>query len=204
MNNGIITKEKKYKKKIHKFNPKTLLYTKEYSNMTSEFTCGEEPFDSYLNEEALEDRLNGGGVTYIVIDQDENRLIAYYTISTSTVHFVDNYDFEYEDIPDDEKRKHYSPISAIIINMFAVNNIYQDCIYEGEVVSAKVLESIIGKIYTMSTDIIGAKMIILCSVPDAVDFYKKSNFEELPSIYTLFDHIDLDGNKPMFLTLHES
>ena len=54
----------------------------------------------------------------------------------------------------------------------------------------------------MSTSIIGAKMIILCSVPDAVDFYKRNNFKELPPELTLFDHIDLSGNKAMYLTLH--
>lgn len=206
-------------KEILNFNPKKLLYS-EYNDIVSKFSCGEDVFDTYLNKEALDDRLNGRGVTYIVIDQatkssnkkdeDKNplqsecKLVAYYTISTSTVHFIDAYDFEDADIPEPEKRKHYSPISAVIINMFAVNNEYQDCIYEEELVSSLVLQSLISDIYDITTNIIGAKMIILCSVPDAVDFYKRNNFKEFPKEYTIFDYIDLADNKAMYLTLHDS
>ena len=203
------------KKVIQNFAPKKLLYS-EYNDIVSKFNCGDIAFDTYLNKEALEDRLNGRGVIYIVIDQaikssnnenslqNEDKLVAYYTISTSTVHFIDTYDFEDDAIPEPEKRKHYSPISAIIINMFAVNNEYQDCIYKEELVSSIVLQSIISDIYDMTTTIIGAKMIILCSVPDAVDFYKRNSFEEFPKEYTIFDHIQLSDNKALYLTLHNS
>lgn len=193
---------KEEKKTIHRFNPKIVLYSSEYNKLTTGFKCGKPIFDEYLCEQALEEMSSGDGVTYIILDEDENVLIAYYTISTSTVHFVDMYDYEDEEIPEEKKRKHYSPISSVIINMFAVNSKYQDCIYEGEIVSDLIIQAIIGRIYNMSTSIIGAKMIILCSVPDAVDFYKRNNFKELPPELTLFDHIDLSGNKAMYLTLH--
>lgn len=200
MNNTTLKKEKTY---IDSFNPETLLYTDEFQNMASKFKCGESIFDYYLLKEALRNRLSGDGVTYIVREKDKQELIAYYTLSTSTVHFIDTYTYEDDDVPTDEKRKYYSPIGAVIINMFAVNNDYQDCIYNGEVVSAKVLQSIIAHIYKMSIETIGAKMIILCSVPTAVEFYKKNNFKELLCNYTLFDHIDLRDNKAMYLPMHE-
>ena len=54
-----------------------------------------------------------------------NQLIAYYTISASTVHFADRYDFEDDDIPEDEKRERYKAYKYIQYKMFTVNKEYQ-------------------------------------------------------------------------------
>lgn len=89
-----------------------------------------------------------------------------------------------------------------MINMFAVNKKYQDCYFKDKLISSLVLKYIIGTLYEMSINIIGAKMIILCSVSNAVKFYEKNNFKKIDECYSMFDKVDAMDNIPMYLTLH--
>lgn len=188
---------------IKEFSPEIEVYNSDY--VYNKFDSGEYAFNEYINKSAKDDKLRGDGVTYIIHEKidNESKLIAYYTISASTVHFADRYDFEDDDIPEDEKRERYSPISAFSINMFAVNKEYQDCIYEGYLISDLILKEVILNLYKMSVNVIGAKIIILCSVTDAIDFYKRNGFKELSEDYTLFDKPNLIDNKPMYLVMHK-
>ena len=194
-------KKNKKLKTIDKFNPSVKIFNEEDFYLSKNFNSGKFQFNDYICNDAIEDRKTGNGVTYIVIDKindEEERLVAYYTLSTSSVHFVDRYDFEDDDIPDNEKREHYTPINAVMINMFAVNNEYQDTLYQEYLISDLILD-----IYELTTNIIGAKQIILCSVKDAVNFYKRNEFEEFSDELTLFDK-DSEDLIPMCLTLHKS
>ena len=88
--------------------------------------------------------ISGDGVTYLIINEVSKReIVAYYTISSSSIHTIDRYDFEDEDVPQDEKREHFSPISAFLIKMFAVNEKYQDTYYNDELVASLILKNMI-------------------------------------------------------------
>lgn len=192
------------KKTIENFNPVIEALSEENRKLISDFFVGEKAFDDFIKKEAISDMVSGDGVTYLIVNEANKReIVAYYTISSSSIHSIDRYDFEDEDIPKDEKREHFSPISAFLIKMFAVNEKYQDTYYNDELVASLILKNIIFDLYDMSTSVVGAKRIILCAVEKAKKFYKLNNFEEFDGKYTLFDKIDAQDNYPMYLALHK-
>ena len=192
------------KKTIENFNPVIEALSEENRKLISDFFVGEKAFDDFIKKEAISDMVSGDGVTYLIVNEANKReVVAYYTISTSSIHSIDRYDFEDEDVPKDEKREHFSPISAFLIKMFAVNEKYQDTYYNDELVASLILKNIIFDLYDMSTSVVGAKRIILCAVEKAKKFYKLNNFEEFDGKYTLFDKIDAQDNYPMYLALHK-
>lgn len=192
------------KKTIENFNPVIEALSEENRKLISDFFVGEKAFDDFIKKEAISDMVSGDGVTYLIVNEANKReIVAYYTISSSSIHSIDRYDFEDEDVPKDEKREHFSPISAFLIKMFAVNEKYQDTYYNDELVASLILKNIIFDLYDMSTSVVGAKRIILCAVEKAKKFYKLNNFEEFDGKYTLFDKIDAQDNYPMYLSLHK-
>lgn len=202
-------KEVCQKKQIEIFKPVIETLSQENESLIYNFKVGEKAFDDYIRECAIDDMRIGDGVTYLVINEIElspteikRELVAYYTIASSTIHNVDRFDFEDDEIPENEKREHFSPISSFMIKMFAVNEEYQDTFFEGELVASLILKNIIFDLYTMSISVIGAKSIILCAVKKAKRFYSLNNFIELDKTYTLFDKIDAQDNYPMYLALH--
>lgn len=192
------------KKTIENFNPVIEALSEENRKLISDFFVGEKAFDDFIKKEAISDMVSGDGVTYLIVNEANKReIVAYYTISSSSIHSIDRYDFEDEDVPKDEKREHFSPISAFLIKMFAVNEKYQDTYYNDELVASLILKNIIFDLYDMSTSVVGVKRIILCAVEKAKKFYKLNNFEEFDGKYTLFDKIDAQDNYPMYLALHK-
>ena len=191
------------RKTIQNFKPVIETLSEENIGLISNFFIGEKAFDDFIKKEAINDMISGDGVTYLIINEVNKReIVAYYTISSSSIHTIDRYDFEDEDVPQDEKREHFSPISAFLIKMFAVNEKYQDTYYNDELVASLILKNIIFDLYDMSTSIVGAKRIILCAVENAKKFYKLNKFKEFDGNYTLFDKIDAQDNYPMYLALH--
>ncbi|MBN1074632.1 hypothetical protein DVV91_09795 [Clostridium botulinum] len=194
------------KNEIGYFNPTVKVLTKTDRFLINMFDSGEFPFNNFLNSEALKDMKNGDGVTYLIVNEKQKGkqdLVAYYTISTGAINIVDRLDFDDNEMPEKEKKEHYLPISAFMIKMFAVNEKYQDCYFDNKLISSLILKNIISELYDMSTSIIGAKRIILCSVPEAVNFYEKNEFEVLTNKYTILDKADALDNTPMYLTLHD-
>ncbi|MBS4956578.1 MAG: hypothetical protein KHZ99_05975 [Clostridium sp.] len=191
------------RKTIQNFKPVIEALSEGNIDLIRNFFVGEKAFDDFIKEEAINDMISGDGVTYLIINEVSKReIVAYYTISSSSIHTIDRYDFEDEDVPQDEKREHFSPISAFLIKMFAVNEKYQDTYYNDELVASLILKNIIFDLYDMSTSVVGAKRIILCAVEKAKKFYKLNNFKEFDDNYTLFDKIDAQDNYPMYLALH--
>ena len=191
------------RKTIQNFKPVIEALSEGNIDLIRNFFVGEKAFDDFIKEEAINDMISGDGVTYLIINEVSKReIVAYYTISSSSIHTIDRYDFEEEDVPQDEKREHFSPISSFLIKMFAVNEKYQDTYYNDELVASLILKNIIFDLYDMITSVVGAKRIILCAVEKAKKFYKLNNFKEFDDNYTLFDKIDAQDNYPMYLALH--
>lgn len=199
---------KKDLKVIDKINFNVEVYTQEHTKFVENFNSGVVAFNDFIKKDALSDKELGEGVTYVVTntinekDKTIKEIVAYYTISTFAVQIMDDYDYEDDSIPDEKKRIHYSPISAFLINMFAVNKKYQDTTYDGTLISDLIFMNIINHLYDISTNLVGAKSIILCSVKDAVKFYKRNHFKEFDSGMTLLDKC-IDDTVPMHLPLHK-
>ncbi len=174
-----------------------------------EFTCktlnfGKEEFNLFLNYDAYNNMTSGDGVTYVVTNilNGKENIIAYFQLSAFALHFKDEFDFEDDKVPKKKKKTRYIPINSFLINMFAVDKKYQDSVCNGMIVSDIIFKYIIAFIEEMSKTTIGGKIIILCSVKDAISFYKRNNFKPLNEYMTLFDKY-IDGEKPMYLGLYD-
>lgn len=195
-------------KTINDFNPVIVRLSDEEKELVKDFNAGTNnyAFNLFIKKDAFNEIKSGDSITYLVVNEKEDEskeLVAYYAISTGAINIVDRYDYEDDEVPEDEKREHYSPISSIYINMFAVDESYQDTLYNESLISGMILRKIILELIEMTTTIIGAKMITLCSVKKAVKFYEdNAGFEKLESKYTILDKSDAYDNVPMKLILH--
>ena len=161
------------------------------------FDCGNSEINKYFNNEAISDTKS---VTKVIwrkdeksdkLNKEENDIIGLYSVSASAM-FYDDYD----------DKKYIIP--AIEIKFFAINQEYQDMPfsedYEEGVFSDYLFASIINNIRGITENECGAEKIVLYSVPDAVEFYKRNGFEEIE--YKDTDLLTfLNGTKAMVLDL---
>jgi len=188
---------------IYNFNFNTVFLSNETVHLLDDFKCGAGEIDRYVKEDALNDCMSGKGVTYLVIDNSSERLVAYYTLSATSLIYVEDYDITDKSNFNDIKIR---GIPSIEIKMFAVNNSYQDILLHHEehgekLISDVILGSVIGGIYDIAIKILGAEMIVLNSVPDAVDFYIRNNFLPIDEQYRTFDDDYTNDCMPMYMIL---
>lgn len=165
----------------------------------NEFNCGQLTINTYLKNQALTDAISGNGVTYLAINKVDNSIVAYYTIATSLIPYIDGNNYGDDDEPYYDDKIH--GYRAVEITMFAVSTKYQDKFIEGNLISSLILHQAIGNIYDLATQSIGAKFIILYSVPAAIEFYKKNRFEFLNEYMIPIKHIESEDCTPMYLRL---
>lgn len=199
-------------KEIHRLELNAELYNEEHKALSLNFDVGniedKEVFNDFIQKDALKSTSNGDGVTYIItntIREGNNEIVdivGYYCISTFALYLEDDFDYHEDSIPEDDKRMHYTPRSAFLINMFAINEKYQDTIYNGKLISDMIMEDIVGHLYDLSVNVVGGKFIILCSVPNAISFYKRNNFTEFDNDMTIFDKY-IEGTTPMYIKMHK-
>lgn len=76
---------------LYNFNYDKVLLDATTKHFLDTFCCGDDVFDQYVKESALKDNEEGKGVTYLVIDSTRGVIVAYYTLSsTSLLYMVDN------------------------------------------------------------------------------------------------------------------
>lgn len=199
-----ITTRVRMLKKISNLNLDIKLLDEEYVNNCTYFNSGKKEFNWFLNNEALNDMKSGDGVTYVVTDilNGKETVIAYFQLSAFALHFKDNLDFEDDKIPKDKKKTRYIPINSFIIDMLAVDKNYQNSVWNGWIVSDVILNYILLFIENMSRTTIGGKIILLCSVKDAIRFYKRNGFKPLNEYMILFDKY-IDGEEPMYYSIYD-
>ena len=137
------------------------------SDLINSFDCGNKDINDYLKK--VDKVFNDGmGVTKLIINEDETKLIGFYTLaSSSMLQTIDKYN---------------RALPAIEIKMFAMDLKYQDILcykdmeYEKYTFISALFSDIIDDIVDLSNDIIGIKYIILQSVPKAIKFYRRSSF----------------------------
>jgi hypothetical protein len=75
-----------------KFN--TYKLSEKHIHLTESFACGNDEIDKYLQRKALVDMENGNSVTKIIVNQNNEEMIAYYSINCSAI-VMENYSHRY-------------------------------------------------------------------------------------------------------------
>lgn len=169
---------------IHRLTTERLEYTKN-------FKCGNEEIDKYLKVKALEDMEFGNSVTKIIVNKQNNDIIGYYSICCTSI-IMENY-----------RHRYFCP--AIEIKMFALDECYQGIIFSDEdkddMFSDHIFCEVIRKTVEITELYVGAKAIMLYSVPKAINFYKRNWFETFEDYMLKDDNLYIKGCIPMYLEL---
>lgn len=159
-----------------------------------DFDCGNESINEYLITTRKHEKV---GVTYLIKDTVDFDIIGFVTISCSGIRYAP-----------DSKWAETKP--AIMVNYFALRTEYHGLPFSRAseidkndvfLFSDIVLSDVIKMCIEISEQRIGADYIILYSVPEKVNFYKRNLFEDyiqyMNKDYTRY----LDGCVPMYLTI---
>ena len=149
----------------------------EYDGNKNDFDCGFDIFNSYLKHNILEDK----AAMHYITDAENDNLIAYFSLLASCI-FLN--EFENSNI-----------IPAVEIKMYAVDKKYQK-LHLGE----KLLESIYKTIRQYSLKYIGAKAVVLYSVPaeKVVQMYETGEYKKMPENYSMYKSSFNEGCVPMY------
>lgn len=167
------------------------LLTDKTEHYTKGFICENDAVDHFIKYIATND---DSTVTYLYIDTEEDMLVAFVTIVCSAVFLT---------LSEDEQESTIIP--SVEIKYFAVNNPYKHMRYEKNspyTLSHEILIDSILHIRNISHTTIGAKQIILYSVPRAINFYTRCRFEEFrEDMYGDLGYF-VDGCTPMYLEIN--
>ena len=141
--------------------------------------------------------LTGDGVSYIVFQTtssddtipDEEKIIdvvAFFTLVSSAIPYI------YRTVDEDGVYEAMCEIPAVKVNMFAVNDKYQDTFYENKPISALVFETIIDIIDNKAKTDMGIKAIYLHSLPSAEKFYLRNHMLKAEEYMQTFSENDDD------------
>jgi len=135
-----------------------------------DFDCGVEELNSYLLKYSGQHERKGIGRTYVAIDDDDTRVLGYYTISSSGVAF----DVVPENLP-------HHPVPVALIGRLAVD-VTARRRRKGETLLIHALRSA-----QRAARIVGIYAVVVNALDDAAkDFYLKYGFKELSD-----DHLHL-------------
>ena len=163
--------------------------THENERMMRNFFCGNHAIDEYFRYFAAEDATS---VTYLVIDENNNKLLAALTIACSAIFL--------------SKKQQFSTLmSAIEVVYFAVDIDYQGLRYrpgDDRSLSHYLFSYLIEMIRGISRDHVGAAKIVLYSVPEAFNFYHRLGFRTFGSTMYGDRGTFVRGCEPMYFDLN--
>ena len=154
-----------------------------------DFFCGNPAIDDYFRFEALDD---AAAVTYLIIDDDRQKLLAALTVSCSAIFL--------------SKRQQLSTLlSAMEVVYFAVDVNYQGLRYrpgDGRSLSHYLFSYLIEMLRGISRNNVGAAKIVLYSVPEAENFYRRLGFVPFKSTMYGDRGTFVRGCVPMYFDLN--
>lgn len=164
-----------------------LVLTAGTAQYVSGFSCGIESIDlsEYLAFSALHDEDN---VTYLYVDSDKQKAIAYASISCSMLSYGAD----------------RAASAAILIDKFAVDQAYQHMRYaenEGYKLSQVIFWDLLDIITQIASYSVGAKYSILYSTPEAHGFYTRCGFSDFDQYMERDKHISIADCIPMYYRL---
>lgn len=163
-----------------------------HTAMLLDFSCGNGVLDAFIQSQAMQSVREK---TYLMIDEDERRIVAFASLSCSAIPVMSN------DIYNDF-------IPAVEITYFALDVHYQKLRMsedpEDRYLSDHVLNQVIQQIYDFTDNICGAMYVILHSTPDGYHLYRRNAFQDMAEPYFLKRQSNfLEGCTPMYLRLED-
>lgn len=167
---------------------KVVLLTEDTYHFVRGFKCGNTSINDYLQTKALFDDL---GTTYLVIDTKDSVAIGYCTMCCSGITF--------------RYQNNVRTLPSIEIRYFAITNrlhkLLFDDIEEHYYFSDYILGYFMNKCSEISEEHLAARYILLYSVKDAVNFYKRIGFTEFTDFFEPDQYRYIDGCKPMYIEI---
>lgn len=156
------------------------------------FKCGNAWIDKFINERAYKDKET---VTYLAIDKALSKVISILTIECTGIYTAHS---------SNSKRRN-SVISAFGIKYFGVDVGYQSIPYSNNekdrTLSHQLFNKWMSMLILLSRTTVGAKKIVLYSVPEAESFYKRFGFINFKSYMAKDDAVSLNGCIPLYFSL---
>jgi predicted GNAT family N-acyltransferase len=133
-----------------------------------DFSCGIDALDHYLIHRAGQDQRRCIAVTYVLVKNQSQEIIGYYTLSATSIQF--------HDLPDKISKKlpRYPLVPATLVGRLAVDIKYQD-----HRLGELLLIDALARSLHMSHKIAAFAVIVDAKDENAVRFYKKYGFIQL-------------------------
>jgi len=169
-----------------------VVLTEENKHYVENFSCGNFAIDLYFKEDSFADKTS---VTYMFIDKDTDQLIACITVACSAI-FTES----------EEHQQFSTLLSAMEVKYLAVSEKYQHIPYKENTtrpsLSDYMFDYMIDYLWELSHSRIGAAKIVLYSVPQAVNFYKRHGFKMFGDTMYGDDGYFVEGCEPMYYDLN--
>jgi GNAT superfamily N-acetyltransferase len=140
------------------------------------FSCGKSVLDDYFHKQVKQDILKKITVCFVISDENE-KINGFYTLS--------GYSIPHGELPEEISHKlpkSYSDIPATLLGRLAVDQHYQ-----GSGTGELLLIDALKRSYDVSGENLGSMAVIVHPLDeDAVRFYKKYGFFELPDSKKMF------------------
>lgn len=146
----------------------------------SQFSCGEQSLDNWLNLRAIKNESDGNSRTFITIERESGLVAGYYCLSSHSI--------TREEMPGSVRRNAPDPIPVILIGRLAV-----DSRFVGQGVGSSLLHDALAKGLEAS-DRVGSRAFVVHALDDeAVAFYQRFGFALMP-----------DSARALYLTMDDA
>jgi predicted GNAT family N-acyltransferase len=137
---------------------------KQHGPLRAAFSCGAEPLDRYLKQQASQDAKNRVAAPYVLVS-DDNRIAGYDTLSSTNIRV--------DDLPPDLQRKlpRYPTIGATLLGRLA-----RDLSFRGQGVGELLLIDALKLALMMSRRIASVAVLVEAKDDNAVRFYSGFGF----------------------------
>ena len=167
-------------------------------NQYAEYSIGE-----YLVNDAYEDQKSGKGMTYLIINKDSNKVIAFFTISTASLMILLEHDGD-ERSNADLIIENFISIPSVKIDYFAVDVDYQDLFFEDLPLSAHIFNTIIFILCNMSNTKIGFQAIFLYSLESSKKFYVRNGLSKMTDSFVASEGVPInDVSDLLYMFIYE-
>ena len=165
---------------------------KEDKELVKGFTCDNPWIDKFVKTHSYKDKET---VTYAAIDKKLSKIISIFTIECTGIYTVHS----------SKSKRSNSMISAFGIKYFAVDIRYQSMPYSDDerdrTLSHQLFNKWMSILIMLSRTVVGAKKIVLYSVPEAESFYKRFGFINFKEYMAKDDARALRGCIPLYFNL---
>lgn len=169
-------------------------------DVLQKFDCKHPDFNNFLQNDAISDTIEGKGVTYILVDEEEIKseisvIFAFATLRATSLYY--------------EKEEKIYNVPCAEIKYFAISKFFQKvtCGKNGteKYYSTVFLEELLSDLYVMSIEVLGFTGIFLRSNECGIKLYRRKKFTDASEYIIPYEEDDKFGKcKPMYLPMFEN